>query len=83
MDKGNRGRKRKSAEANAQEPKAKVMWMSEASEPATAPVAQMIAPAAQMIEAPEVRMSEAQVAEHEIAARAMGNHCPALQLRSV
>lgn len=50
-DKRKCGRKRKSAalEADAPEPTAKVARMSEASEPAMAPVAQMIALVAQMI----------------------------------
>lgn len=71
-DNAKRGRKRKSAEPDTPESaKAKVARISEASEPAMAPVAQMIAPVAQM--------SEAQVAEDEIAARRMEN----LQHRSV
>jgi hypothetical protein len=67
---GKRGRKRKSAapEAGAPEPKVKVARMIEPPEPWKAPVA---------------RMSEAHVAEDEIGARGMENHCSVLQLGSV
>ncbi|KAF2101633.1 hypothetical protein NA57DRAFT_53587 [Rhizodiscina lignyota] len=76
------GRAKVARVSEVSEPKAPVAWMSEVQDPASASTARSTEAQELAVQSLMVRMTEAQVAEDEIATRGMENYCFVLPLGS-